>query len=91
MQNNPQPKRILRWREVQSRTGLSRVTVWRRELQGRFPQRLKLHTESPRSPVGWYEHEIEAWLATRERGQGYEPTLSRRKAAAQAKRAEALA
>ena len=37
----PEPV-ILRKREVCRRTGLSYVTIWKRERAGRFPQRVRL-------------------------------------------------
>lgn len=53
--------RMLGSREVCSRTGLSRVTIWRLERQGAFPGRRQL---SP-NRVAWLESEIDTWIATR--------------------------
>ena len=50
--------RILRKHEVIHRVGLSRMSIWRREKAGRFPQRVKLGPNS----VGWVEAEIDAYL-----------------------------
>ena len=55
------PTRILRLPEVMARTGLSRTTIYRRRLAGRFPQAVSLGTRS----VGWVESEVEAWLRER--------------------------
>ena len=55
------PTRILRLPEVMARTGLSRTTIYRRRLAGRFPQAVPLGTRT----VGWVESELEAWLRER--------------------------
>ena len=44
----------------------SRVHRWRLERDGKFPKRVHL---SPRR-IGWLEHEIDAWLATRAAARG---------------------
>ncbi len=56
-------KKILRKPEVRQKTGLSDSTIWRLEKAGKFPQRVQLSSNA----VGWYEHEIDAWLEQRER------------------------
>ena len=56
--------RILREAEVHRLTGLSRVTRWRMEREGTFPQRLRLGA----SAIGWREDEVLAWIASRPRG-----------------------
>jgi prophage regulatory protein len=53
--------KILREREVVSRTGLNRVTIWRRERAGDFPARREIGPNS----VGWIEDEIDKWIASR--------------------------
>ena len=53
--------KVLPIKEVTNLTGLSRVTIWRLEQEGRFPSRVSL---SPRR-VGWRKNEIEEWLDTR--------------------------
>lgn len=50
--------RILRAREVVSRTGLSRTSIWRMERRGEFPARRRLHG----GRVGWLETEVEQWI-----------------------------
>ena len=57
-QHVPLPTVILRRKEVQARTGLSRSSIYLRASQGIFPQSIPL---GPRA-VGWVESEIEAWL-----------------------------
>lgn len=49
---------ILRRKQVEDRTGLSRSTIYLRIQEGTFPKPISL---GPRA-VGWLEHEIEAWL-----------------------------
>ena len=55
------PTRILRVPVVCERTGLSRTSLWRLTRRGDFPASRQL---SP-GTVGWLEHEVEAWLASR--------------------------
>lgn len=50
--------KILSINEVTKRTGLSRVTIWRMEHKGKFPQRIALSARR----VGWCENEIHEWL-----------------------------
>lgn len=52
---------ILRQKQVQARTGLSRSTIYLRISQGIFPRQIKLGARS----VGWLDSEIEQWIATR--------------------------
>lgn len=54
---------MLRAPEVMARTGLSRVTIWRRVRAGTFPAPHELGVNS----VGWPASEITAWLASRPR------------------------
>ena len=56
-------KKIYRYRKVEELTGLSRVTIWRRERAGLFPRRVQLGSGS----VGWREDEIEKWIESRPR------------------------
>ena len=52
------PTRILRLSEVQARTGLSRTTIYRWRVGGRFPRAIVLG----RRTVGWIESEVEEWI-----------------------------
>ena len=54
---------MLRAPEVMTRTGLSRVTIWRRVRAGTFPAPVELGVNS----VGWPASEITAWLESRKR------------------------
>ena len=61
-------KRILRRREVEQITGLSRASIYRLMSRGKFPKPIEL--DDVRAVV-WVAAEVEAWvdsiLATRER------------------------
>ncbi|MEE9363072.1 MAG: AlpA family phage regulatory protein [Cellulophaga sp.] len=55
------PERILRTKEVQDMTSLSRTTIWRLERKGEFPNRVALSSGS----IGWRATEIEKWIRER--------------------------
>ncbi|MBC8317786.1 MAG: AlpA family transcriptional regulator [Desulfobulbaceae bacterium] len=62
MANTNQEKlTILRRKQVENRTGLSRSTIYLRIQEGTFPRPINLGARA----VGWLENEIEAWLASR--------------------------
>jgi prophage regulatory protein len=62
MANTNQEKlSILRRKQVEKRTGLSRSTIYLRIQEGTFPRPIKLGARA----VGWLENEIEAWLTAR--------------------------
>jgi len=52
------PERIIRAKEVQDMTGLSRTTLWRLENKNEFPRRLSLGANS----VGWKLSDIKNWI-----------------------------
>ncbi len=54
---------MLRAPEVMARTGLSRVTIWRRVKAGKFPAPYILGENS----IGWTAQSIEDWLDSRSR------------------------
>jgi len=54
-------QRIIRKPELFNKIPLSDATIWRREKMGDFPKRIKLGGNS----VGWFENEIDAWLAAK--------------------------
>ncbi len=56
--------RIVRLKEVQQMTGLSRSTIYALIAQGNFPKQIQL-TESGRS-VGWHEQAVIRWIETRQ-------------------------
>lgn len=55
-------QKILRLRAVQDWTGLSRSTIYAMLKNGNFPQSVKLGERS----VGWYEADIQGWIASRQ-------------------------
>lgn len=60
-QQRPHPVMILRRKQVEQRTGLSRSTIYLRVAQGNFPKVVSLGARA----VGWLESEIEEWLNSR--------------------------
>jgi|GEM_PF-1293024 len=54
----PKPDRIIRKPELLNKVGLSDVTIWRMEKDGKFPKRLRLGGNS----CGWLESEIDGWV-----------------------------
>lgn len=59
--NHSIPDRILRSKEVQDMTGLSRTTIWRLEKKRKFPARVPLGENS----VGWRFVEVNEWILSR--------------------------
>ena len=55
--------KILNVKDVSLITKLSRVTIWRLENKGKFPQRIKISTKR----VGWLENEVTKWIEKRPR------------------------
>lgn len=55
------PDRILRTKDVQDMTGLSRTTIWRMERKGEFPARVPLGAGS----IGWRFSEVNEWIHAR--------------------------
>lgn len=58
-----QQKTVIRIPAVLKKTNLSRATIYRLESQGKFCMRVRLGENS----VGFYEHEVDEWLASRPR------------------------
>lgn len=52
-------EQILRRRDVERLTGLSRSTIYSQMTQGKFPRPVRLGIRA----VGWRSGDIEAWLA----------------------------
>jgi prophage regulatory protein len=57
---NLQKIAILRRKQVEARTGLSRSTIYLRIQKGTFPRPINLGIRA----VGWVENEIETWLSS---------------------------
>ena len=55
------PVRILRSPEVEARTGLSRSTIYRWRVAGRFPPPVVMGGRT----VGWIESDVDAWIRER--------------------------
>jgi len=55
------PYCILRRKQVEARTGLSRSTIYARIKTGKFPAPVSL---GPRA-VGWIENDVHRWLSDR--------------------------
>ena len=58
--NTPQ-NRILRLKDVISRTGLSRSSIYAYIAVGTFPRQFKIGLRS----IGWLETEIDSWIVSR--------------------------
>jgi prophage regulatory protein len=53
--------KLLRMRQVMQATGLSRMTIYRLELAGKFPSRRRLAENS----VAWLESDVVQWIDSR--------------------------
>ncbi|MFO1036310.1 MAG: AlpA family phage regulatory protein [Geminicoccaceae bacterium] len=53
------PPRLLRYEQVHERVPYTRQHLSRLEKAGSFPRRVQIGPNS----VGWFEHEVEEWLA----------------------------
>lgn len=60
---DPSRDRVLRLPDVKTRTGLSRSSIYAYIKEGKFPHHIALGERS----VGWYESEVDAWVASRQR------------------------
>jgi prophage regulatory protein len=60
---DPSRDRVLRLPDVKARTGLSRSSIYAYIKDGKFPHHIALGERS----VGWYESEVDAWVASRQR------------------------
>ena len=69
---------VLRISDVCRMTGLSRSSIGRRIKAGQFPEGFLLGGEGSRS-IGWFRHDVEAWLVGRWRaahGEAWEESLA---------------
>jgi prophage regulatory protein len=57
---------ILRRKQVEARTGLSRSTIYQRVADGTFPKPVKLGARA----VGWVESEVQEFLRSRVAARG---------------------
>jgi prophage regulatory protein len=55
--------RLIKRREVESRTGLSKSAIYQLMVAGSFPLPVRLTAKS----VGWHEDEIDDWVSSRPR------------------------
>ena len=55
-------EQLLGEKEVTKMVDLSRVTLWRMQRDGEFPQRRQIG----RRRVGWLRSEVEEWMRTRQ-------------------------
>ena len=53
--------KVIRFPELKSRVGYSRMHIFRLEKAGKFPRRVQLGPNS----VAWVEAEIDAWIQSR--------------------------
>lgn len=58
-------EQIIRRKKLLHLVGLSDSTIYRKELAGEFPRRVKLSSHS----VGWRQSEVEEWLENRPRAE----------------------
>ena len=56
--------KFIRIKQVMQATGLSRMTIYRLELAGKFPKRRQLSENS----VAWLESDIAEWIDSRPGG-----------------------
>ena len=70
---NQQKHTVLRCKQVEARTGLSRATIYLRIQEGTFPRPINLGARA----VGWVENEIETWLKSRIENRDSVPEVQR--------------
>lgn len=61
MKVNPRPRVILRRRQVEARTGLSRSTIYASIKKNTFPAPILIGA----SAVGWLEEDVDQWIDAR--------------------------
>jgi len=55
------PKKTLTQDTVMRRIGLSRSTIYKKRIEGTFPQAIKLSD----GRIGWHEKDIDEWIDSR--------------------------
>lgn len=64
-------KRLLKGKEVCAMVGgVDRSTIWRWQKECGFPEPLVLNQHSTHTHVAWRLEDVEAWIASRQRGGG---------------------
>lgn len=58
------PRKLIKRKMVRERVGKADSTIDRLEREGRFPQRVRVSTNS----VAWFEDEVDEWLNNLPRG-----------------------
>ena len=61
VQHFEKPHRVLRRKQVETRTGLSRSTLYLRIAEGSFPKPISLGVRA----VGWLESDVDGWVVSR--------------------------
>lgn len=61
MHTSPQQRILLRRKDVEQRTGLSRSSIYALAKEGAFPRPVSLSIRS----VAWVEEEVDAWIEAR--------------------------
>ena len=56
-------RRVLSGKETERRTNVGRIQRWRKIKEGKFPAPIEIGPNQ----IGWFEDEIEEWLASRPR------------------------
>jgi prophage regulatory protein len=54
-------QQLLNPKDVEARTTLSRVTLWRKSRDGDFPKPLKISANR----IAWREADVDAWIASK--------------------------
>jgi prophage regulatory protein len=57
-------RRVIGREELLHKLPVSRTTLWRLQQSKGFPQPVRLSSNR----IGWFEHEVDSWLASRPRG-----------------------
>lgn len=66
--------RIIREPERREKTGLGQTRWWQLEKAGKAPRRVQVSDRA----VGWYESELDEWVASRPRVSGNQPERLRK-------------
>ena len=65
--------KILNVKQICEATGLSSVTIWRKEKAGEFPARRQLGLRR----VGWLSREVDEWLEATPRSEITSPKITK--------------